>query len=55
MREVIADSTVVWEPYHKDIHLCDRFSVEQWEQIAGDIHSDIEWANFVERYVNSVK
>ncbi len=55
MREVIADSTVVWEPYHKDIHLCDRFSVEQWEQIAGDIHSDIEWANFVEGYVNSVK
>lgn len=55
MREVIADSTVVWEPYHKDIHLCDRFSVEQWEQIAGDIYSDIEWANFVERYVNSVK
>lgn len=55
MREVIADSTVVWEPYHKDIHLCDRFSVEQWEQIAGDIHSDIEWANFVERYVNSIQ
>lgn len=55
MREVIADSTVVWEPYHKDIHLCDRFSVEQWEQIARDIHSDIEWANFVERYVNSIQ
>lgn len=55
MREVIADSTVVWEPYYKDIHLCDRFSVEQWEQIAGDIHSDIEWANFVERYVNSIQ
>ena len=55
MQDVIEDSFVIWEPYHKDIHLCDRFSVEQWEQIAGDIYSDIEWANFVERYVNSVK
>lgn len=55
MQDVIGDSFVVWEPYHKDINLCDRFSVEQWGQIAGDIHSDIEWANFVERYVNSVK
>ena len=55
MQEVIEDTTVIWEPYYRDIHLCDRFSVEQWGQIAGDIHSDIEWANFVERYVNSVK
>ena len=55
MQDVIGDSFVIWESYHKDIHLCDRFSVEQWEQIAGDIKSDEEWAGFVERYVNSVK
>lgn len=55
MQETLQDSFVVWEPYHKDTLLCDRFSNEQWGQIAGDIHSDIEWANFVERYVNSVK
>lgn len=55
MQDVIGDSFVVWEPYYKDIHLCDRFSVEQWEQIAGDIKSDAEWAEFVGRYVNSVQ
>lgn len=55
MQDVIADSFVIWEPYHKDIHLCDRFSVEQWKQIAGDIKSDAEWGEFVGRYVNSVQ
>ena len=55
MQDVIEDSFVVWEPYYKGIHLCDRFSVEQWEQIAGDIESDTEWADFVGRYSNSVK
>ena len=55
MQDVIEDSFVIWEPYHKDIHLCDRFSVEQWNQIAGDIKSDVEWAEFVGRYVNSVQ
>ena len=55
MQDVIEDSFVIWEPYHKDIHLCDRFSVEQWHQIAGDIKSDVEWAEFVGRYVNSVQ
>lgn len=55
MQDVIEDSFVVWEPYHKDVHLCDRFSVEQWKQIAGDISSDAEWAEFIGRYVNSVK
>ena len=55
MYDVIGDSFVIWVPYHKDIHLCDRFSVEQWNQIAGDIKSDAEWVDFVERYVNSVQ
>ena len=55
MQDVIEDSFVIWEPYHKDIHLCDRFSVEQWKQIAGDIKSDTEWGEFVGRYVNSVQ
>ena len=55
MQDIISDSFVAWEPYHKDINLCDRFSVEQWKQIAGDIKSDEEWADFVERYVNSVQ
>ncbi len=55
MQDVIEDSFVIWEPYHKDIHLCDRFSVEQWNQIAGDIKSDVEWGEFVGRYVNSVQ
>lgn len=55
MQDAIGDSFVVWEPYHKDIHLCDRFSVEQWKQIAGDIKSDTEWGEFVGRYVNSVQ
>ena len=55
MQDVIEDSFVVWEPYLKDIRLCDRFSVEQWKQIAGDIKSDAEWAEFVGRYVNSVQ
>lgn len=55
MQDVIEDSFVVWEPYHKDINLCDRFSAEQWSEIAGDIKSDTEWAEFVGRYVNSVQ
>lgn len=55
MQDIIEDSSVIWEPYHKDVHLCDRFSVEQWKQIAGDIQSDTGWADFVGRYVNSVK
>ena len=55
MQYIIGDSFVVWEPYHKDIHLCDKFSVEQWNQIAGDIKSDAEWVEFVECYVNSVQ
>ena len=55
MQDVIEDSFVVWEPYHKDDHLCDRFSVEQWKQIAGDIKSDTEWGEFVGRYVNSIQ
>lgn len=55
MQDAIGDSFVVWEPYHKDVHLCDRFSVEQWKQIAGDIKSDTEWGEFVGRYVNSVQ
>ncbi len=55
MQDIIEDSFLIWEPYHKEVHLCGRFSDEQWKQIAGDIQSDTEWANFVERYVNSVK
>ena len=55
MQDAIGDSFVVWEPYPKDVHLCDRFSVEQWKQIAGDIKSDTEWGEFVGRYVNSVQ
>lgn len=55
MQDVIGDSFVVWESYHKDINLCDRFSAEQWSNIAGDIKSDTEWAEFVGRYVNSVQ
>lgn len=55
MQGTIEDSLVVWEPYHKGVHLCDRFSNEQWMQIAGDIKSDDEWADFVGHYVHSVK
>ena len=55
MQDAIGDSFVVWEPYNKDVHLCDRFSVEQWKQIAGDIKSDTEWGEFVGRYVNSIQ
>ena len=55
MQDVIEDSIVIWEPYHNGIHLYGRFSVEQWKQIAGDIHSDTEWTDFIKHYVNSVK
>lgn len=55
MKGAIEDRFVKWEPYTKAEMLCNRFSLEQWEQIAGDIHSDIEWADFVENHSNSVK
>lgn len=55
MECAIEDRFVKWEPYTKAETLCNRFPLEQWEQIAGDIHSDIEWADFVENYSNSIK
>ena len=55
MKKAIEDRFVKWEPYTKAEMLCGRFSLEQWEQIAGDIQSDIEWADFVENYSDSVK
>ena len=55
MQDVIEDHIVRWETYHNSVNICDRFSSEQWIQIAGDIKSDTEWAEFVGRYVNSVQ
>lgn len=55
MKCAIEDRFVKWEPYTRAEKLCGRFSLEQWGQIAGDIQSDIEWADFVENYSNSVK
>lgn len=55
MQDEIKDDLVKWEPYTSEEPVCVRFSLEQWKQIAGDIHSDVEWANFVEHYANSVK
>lgn len=55
MKGAIEDYIVKWEPYTKAEKLCVRFSLEQWKQIAGDIQSDIEWADFIGSYSNSVK
>lgn len=55
MKKVIEDRFVKWETYTKAEMLCGRFSLEQWEQITGDIQSDIEWADFVDNYSDSVK
>lgn len=51
----IKDELVRWVPYSSDETVCVRFPLEQWHQIAGDIHSDEEWEDFVSSYPNSVK
>ena len=55
MKWAIEDRFVKWEPYTRAEVLYGRFSLEQWSNIAGDIKSDAEWAEFVGRYVNSVQ
>ena len=53
--ETIENSYIKWESYSKEDVICDRFPLDIWCQIAGDIHSDKEWDNFVSSYPNSVK
>lgn len=53
--ELIENSFIRWESYLKGDIICDRFPLNKWYQIAGDIHSDKEWEDFVSNYPNSVK
>lgn len=52
---LIENSLIRWESYAKGDILCNRFPFDKWHQIAGDIHSDKEWEEFVSRYPNTVK
>lgn len=52
---VIKDDFVKWELYTRADSLCVRFPLEVWNQIVEDIHSDSDWADFVENYSNFVK
>ena len=55
MLNVIVDDYVKWRPYVSGDILCDRFPLDLWHEIAGDIHSDKEWEDFVLNYGNSIK
>ena len=55
MFDAVEDVLVKWERYVDEEQIFSKFPTEQWQHIAGDIQSDAEWADFVGRYINSVK
>lgn len=46
----VTDGIIKWEPYLKEEPLCIRFPYNEWHKIVSDIHSDSEWADFIEEY-----
>lgn len=55
MSNLVADTIVKWRPYRTSDIVCDKFPLDDWYQIAGDISSDKEWGEFVINYNNTVK
>lgn len=54
MNSLIQDDIVKWELYTRAEPLCVKFPLEQWNKIVEDIHSDADWADFVEHYSDYV-
>ena len=52
---IITDNVIKWEPYNRKEPLCIRFPFHEWHKIVSDIHSDNEWADFIEEYCTIVK
>lgn len=55
MWNTVADTIIKWRSYTTVDIVCDRFPLDAWHQIAGDISSDKEWSDFIINYSNSVK
>ena len=50
----ITDGTIKWKIYSGE-NILDRFSVNDWKQIASDILSHDEWVEFVAKYPEIVR
>jgi hypothetical protein len=46
---------IKWEPYAKGDVLCARFPLDEWHQLAGDVHSDKDWEDLVLNYSEFIK
>ena len=50
----LTDGTIKWKIYSGE-NILDRFSVNDWKQIASDISSHDEWVEFIAKYLEIVK
>lgn len=48
------DGIVEWVDYEQEA-VCSKFSCDEWQLIASDIHSDEEWRQFVAEYCDLVE
>ena len=44
----ISDDIIKWVPYSRDEIVCNRYPLDVWHKAVHDIHSDEDWANFLE-------
>lgn len=48
------DDVIRWDHYNQEV-ICNRFSIEEWHKMVGDIDTETEWQHFVSEYSDFVK
>lgn len=51
----ICDGVIEWKQYDNEIDVFNHFTAKEWEQIAFDIESEVEWNDLLTRYHDYVK